>query len=54
MFEKDKDLRIEIYDSIYTNLSCNTMTVGLSSLRRIEIRYLPLDPLFISQLFRSL
>ena len=48
MFNVDRERREEIYFSIYENLTISSMSDGLSCLRRLEIRYLPLDPLLVS------
>ena len=51
MFEENKDERQLIYGRIYANLTARR---DFSSVRRLEIRYLPLDPIFVSSLFSAL
>ena len=47
MFEQDRPQREQIYLSIYHNLTINDLNCGVSHLRRLEIRFLPLDPLLV-------
>ena len=54
MFKNDRMKREEAYFSIFENLTISTMSDGISCLRRLEIRYLPLDPLLVIQLFKAL
>ena len=51
MFEQKKEERLTLYQSIHENL---TITQEFSTLRRLEIRYLPLDPTFVKILFKAL
>jgi len=51
LFEQNKGERLTIYESIHANL---IITSSFSSLRRLEIRYLPLDPIFVKILFSAL
>ena len=43
-----------MYKIIYNNLRITSLEAGVSKLRRLEIRFLPLDPLLLSYLFKSL
>ena len=54
MFDHEKTKRREIYHSIFENLTISDLGDGFSCLRRLEIRYLPLDPLLVEQLFKAL
>ena len=54
MFKIDRVKREETYFSIYENLTISSMSDGLSCLRRLELRYLPLDPLLVTQIFKAL
>lgn len=54
MFQRDKQERAKIYESIYENLTINQLSDGISSLRRLEIRFMPLDPLLVEFLFSAL
>lgn len=54
MFEVDAVARKKIYKSIYENLRVTRLANGASSLRRLEIRFLPLDPLLVSYIFKAL
>lgn len=53
MFYKRKDEREKIYKNIGINLTTD-FDNKICPLRRLEIRFLPLDPLFIKSLFQSL
>lgn len=48
MFNFDRVRREEIYFSIFENLTISSMSDGISCLRRLEIRYMPLDPLLVT------
>ncbi len=50
MFKKNIGERMKIYDTIYLYLSAQDVS-NISSLRRLEIRFLPLDPLMITNIF---
>jgi hypothetical protein len=50
MFQKKKSERMKIYDTIYLYLSAQDSN-NISSLRRLEIRFLPLDPLMVKSIF---
>lgn len=54
MFQQNIKKREHIYDRILKNLSLNSQDYGISKLRRLEIRFLPLDPVLITQIFCSL
>lgn len=54
MFEVDIESRQKTYKSIYENLKVTKLANGASSLRRLEIRFLPLDPLLVSYIFKAL
>ena len=54
MFNRHLKKREHIYERIYHNLSLNSKDYGISKLRRLEIRYLPLDPLMVSSIFRAM
>jgi hypothetical protein len=44
---------MKTYDTIYLYLSAQD-TNNISSLRRLEIRFLPLDPLMVTNIFQAL
>ena len=50
MFKKKKGERIKIYETMYLYLSAQDLS-NISSLRRLEIRFLPLDPLMVKSIF---
>ena len=50
MFKKKKGERMKIYDTIYLYLSAQDSS-NISSLRRLEIRFLPLDPSMVKSIF---
>lgn len=54
MFSQEEEKRQQIYQSIFENLTIARYQDGLSSLRRLELRYLPLDPLLVAKLFEAL
>lgn len=54
MFKIFKEEREAIYMSIKENLSICEINEGFSSIRRLEIRFLPLDPLLVSEIFDAL
>lgn len=54
MFQMRKDERIRMYRLIYNNLRITSLEAGVSKLRRLEIRFLPLDPLLVMYIFKSL
>lgn len=54
MFEQDKKQRVHLYSEIHDNLSLNSKSYGISSLRRLEIRYMPLDPLLVTHITNAL
>ena len=54
MFSQEEEKRQQIYQSIFENLTIARYQDGLSSLRRLEIRFLPLDPLMVTKLFEAL
>ena len=53
-FQDGQDHRRPIFTRIYDNLTITSIENGISSLRRLEIRFLPLDPSLVSHLFRAL
>jgi len=54
MFNMEKTERKDLYASISKNLATTSFVTGISCLRRIEIRYLPLDPRLVKEIFMSL
>ena len=53
MFLKDRELRLPLFKKIYSNLT-RSNTEDLSRLRRLEIRYLGLDPTLCKYIFNAL
>ena len=54
MFTEAQGERLRIYKNIFDNLSACKIEAGISSLRRLEIRFLPLDPVLAVYLFKAL
>lgn len=54
MFKINEEERKRMYKVIYNNLRITSLEVGVSKLRRLEIRFLPLDPLLICYLFKAM
>ena len=50
MFKKNIGERMKIYNTIYLYLSAQDAT-NISSLRRLEIRFLPLDSSMVTNIF---
>ena len=53
-FKQEEVIRKKIYKSIYQNLTEARNLTGLSPLRRLEISYLPLDPLMVEYIFSAM
>ena len=53
-FADNLDARLETFKNIHANLTITSIENGISPLRRLEIRFLPLDPAFVGHLFRAL
>ena len=51
MFDEHKDDRMKAYESICENMSMTNFGDGISSLRRLEIRFVPLDPKLVTKIF---
>lgn len=54
MFSVYKQDRQRMYDSIYQNLTIINPKDHISPLRRLEIRYLPLDPKLVRAIFEAM
>ena len=54
MYEENLEEREKTYESIFENMSITNFGDGISCLRRLEIRFVPLDPKLVSKIFEAL